>query len=32
MVTGQIKLNTYKVPYIKIEDSIDFCEPWMLNQ
>ncbi len=25
--TGEIFLNTYKVPYIKIQDQINFCQP-----
>jgi hypothetical protein len=27
--TGIVQLNTYKTPYIKIEDNIYYCEPWM---
>jgi len=29
--TGVIQLNTFKVPYIKVEDNIYYCEPWMTN-
>ena len=25
-VAGTIKLNTYKVPYIKIDNKLQFCE------
>ena len=28
-VTGEVLLNTYKTPYIHIDDVINYCESWM---